>query len=350
VDEPAAACGRIAAREARYDGRMSITRFRVSRLTKPLIVALSVVLAVAATGLSGADAPSRLRIGKPHRLRVTHTTRVRVDEGTARLRVWQAKPLIREWPGLKSALGVEKTTFSPTGAKEVPTHSEGGFAWAWEISDPAVGPVDCASTFEVTSADRDLNTSGLVVRWADLPKDTTEMMKGLPALPTPNDTLREAVAKIKKKGKDVIDGLTAFTQWVSSNIAYAPGVSYGTNDVDAICKGGGGHCGHRATIFLALCQAAGIPARRVSGYALLNHPTGGVGVDDSNRHVWVEVNLPGLGWVEVEPAPHGSPFALSYLFVMCPSDLQSRFVAAVSKAGAETSPVLADTLRMEELK
>jgi transglutaminase-like putative cysteine protease len=329
---------------------VSTTAPRVRRLPRSLVVLLSIALAVAASGLSGADAPGRLRIGKPHRLRVTHSTRVRVDDGTSRLRVWQAKPLSREWPGLKAPLGVEKATLSPTVGKEIPTRSEGGFAWAWELADPAVGPVDCVSTFEVLSADRDLNTSGLVVRWADLPKDSTEIMKGLPALPTPNETLRDAVAKIKKKGKDVVDGLTAFAQWVNQNIAYTPGVAYSTDDVDAICKGGGGHCGHRATIFLALCQAAGIPARRVVGYALLNHPTGGIGADDSNRHVWVEVNLPTLGWVEVEPAPHGSPFALSYLFVLCPRDLQSRFVAAVSKSGAETSPIVADTLHMDEVK
>jgi len=73
-------------------------------------------------------------------------------------------------------------------------------------------------------------------------------------------------------------------------------------------------------------------------------------VDDTNRHVWVQVNLPTLGWVEVEPAPHGSAFALSWQFVMCPFDLQARFVGAVSKAGAETAPVVADALHVDELR
>ena len=78
--------------------------------------------------------------------------------------------------------------------------------------------------------------------------------------------------------------------------------------------------------------------------------TGGIGADDSNRHVWVQANLPNLGWVEIEPAPHGSPFAISYLFVLCPLDLQSRFVEANSKAGVRSVPIVSDTVHMEELR
>ena len=137
---------------------------------------------------------------------------------------------------------------------------------------------------------------------------------------------------------------------MNQNIAYTPGVPYGIEDVDAICKGRGGHCGHRATVFLALCQAAGIPARRVAGFALFNKTAGGIGADDSNRHVWVEVNLPTLGWVEVEPAPHGSPFAISYLLVLCPRDLQARFVEANTRAGVRSVPILSDTIHMDEVR
>lgn len=315
-----------------------------------LAVLLAVGLAAAATGLSAAEPAGRWRLGKPHRLRVTHTTRVRIAEGTAKLQVWHAEPLTREWPGLKVAFAAQQPSFTPPGANETPTRSEGGLAWKWALADPVIGETDYVSTFELLSADRELKTSGLVIRWADLPRDIDEAMKGLAPLPTPNARVRDAAAQIQRKAKDVIDGLTDFARWVNQNVAYTPGVSYASDDLDAICRGGGGHCGHRATVYLALCRAAGIPARRVVGYALLNHaPTAG-GVDDTNRHVWVQVNLPTLGWVEVEPAPRGSPFALSYAFVMCPFDLQSRFVAAVSKTGVQTAPIVVDTLRVEELR
>lgn len=329
---------------------MAIVRRRSLRSFRAWAVLLGLALAWASAGPSAGEAPGRLRVGKPHRLRVTHTTRVRVPEGTARLKVVQARPIDRPWPGLKAPLGVQQAAFAPPGAEEVATPAGGGAGWTWQVAAPPAGEADFVSTFEVLSADRDLKVAGLVIPWADLPTDTTELMQGLPALPIANDALREVVAKLKKKGKDVIDVLTAFAQWVSSNIAYTPGVAYRSEDLEAICKGRGGHCGHRATVYLALCQAAGIPARRVVGYALLNHPLAAGVADDGNRHVWVQVHLPTLGWVEVEPAPHGSPFAIPYTHVLCPLDLQSRFVAAVTASGAETSPVVSDTLRMEEVK
>ena len=189
------------------------------RSAVPGVVLASIALAVGGAGRLEADAAGRLQVGKPHRLKVTHTTRVRVAEGTARLQVTQAKPLERAWPGLKAPYAVEKATFSPAGATEAATRSGSGFTWTWIVKDPAAGEVEYVSTFEMLSADRDLKTSGLEVRWADVAKGAEEAMKGLPPLPKANDALREVVAKIKKLGKDVIDALTAFSRWVNANIA-----------------------------------------------------------------------------------------------------------------------------------
>ncbi len=319
---------------------------RTSHLLRPCLVLLC--LALAAAPLDAGEPQSRLRIGKPHRMKVTHTTRVKVDEGTARLIVWHAAPLRREWPGLDGPVGATNVTFRPSEAKETATRSEGGIAWKWEVASPAAGEIEYVSTFELTSVDRDLKTAGLVVRWADLPAHEAEVMKGLPALPTPNERIREAATEIRRKSKDVVDALEAFAGWVNRSITYKPGASYPSDDLDAICRSGGGHCGHRATVYLALCKALGIPARRVIGYAFVN--AAAVGVDDTNRHVWVQVNLPTLGWVEVEPAPRGSPFAIAYPFVMGPFDLQSRFLDSASKDGAQSARIVSDTLRMEELK
>lgn len=312
-------------------------------------LALALAAAAAAAGPVAAEPASRIVVGKTHRLRVTHATRVRIEEGTTGLTVTHAKPLERTWPGLKAPLAVGTPTLLPAGGREIRTRTEGGQAWTWEVAAPPLGEQEYVSTFELVSADRELKTAGLVIRWTDLPPDPAEAMQGQPALPVANALVREAVAKVRKKSKDVIDGLTAFTQWVGQNVAYTPGVPYATDDLEAICRGRGGNCGHRATVFLAMCQAAGIPARRVVGLALLNQPRG-AGADDGNRHVWAQVHLPTLGWVEIEPAPHGSPFAIPHTFVMCPFDLQARFVSAVAKSGERVVPLVSDTVRMEPLK
>jgi transglutaminase-like putative cysteine protease len=65
---------------------------------------------------------------------------------------------------------------------------------------------------------------------------------------------------------------------------------------------GYGVCEDYSLLYTALCRAAGIPARFVNGFrfdpAKLRK-----GENDLEQfgHAWVEVNLPGAGWVPVEP-------------------------------------------------
>lgn len=312
-----------------------------------LVAAVPIVLDGARTS---ADAgANRFKLGKTHRLRVTHTTRVRVEAGTTALKVEQAKPLSRAFAGLKPPLGVETVTFSPKGATDVATVAPGGTSWTWTIDHPAEGVTDYVSTFDVVAADHELKSSGLALRWDDLPKDLAEAMKDLPPLPVAPERLRDVVAQIRKKKNDLLDGVTAMAAWVRAHIAYTGGVAYGINDLDAILRGGAGHCGHRATVFLALCQAAGIPARRVVGYALENKDGLIDGHEDANRHVWVEISLPTLGWIEVEPAPAVTPFAIPFNYLRNPGDFQSCRVTG-RKDGERSAPAFEDTLRMVELK
>jgi transglutaminase-like putative cysteine protease len=54
-----------------------------------------------------------------------------------------------------------------------------------------------------------------------------------------------------------------------------------------------GDCGVLAALFVALCRAAGIPARWQSGWFL--KPVGG------NMHDWAEFWVEGLGWLPCDP-------------------------------------------------
>jgi hypothetical protein len=65
---------------------------------------------------------------------------------------------------------------------------------------------------------------------------------------------------------------------------------------------GYGVCEDFSLLYIALCRAAGIPARFVNGFrfdpAKLRK-----GENDLEQfgHAWVEINLPGAGWIPVEP-------------------------------------------------
>ncbi len=61
-----------------------------------------------------------------------------------------------------------------------------------------------------------------------------------------------------------------------------------------------GECGAHAALLVALCRAAGIPARVVSG-AVYSHLHGG----SFGQHAWVEIFMgKGPGWVPVDPTMH----------------------------------------------
>jgi transglutaminase-like putative cysteine protease len=65
---------------------------------------------------------------------------------------------------------------------------------------------------------------------------------------------------------------------------------------------GYGVCEDYSLLYTALCRAVGIPARLVNGFRF-DPAKLGKGENDLEQfgHAWVEVNLPGAGWVPVEP-------------------------------------------------
>lgn len=70
-----------------------------------------------------------------------------------------------------------------------------------------------------------------------------------------------------------------------------------------------GYCEHFSSAYVVLMRAAGIPARVVTGYAGgYRNPIGGYWlVLNSDAHAWVELWLPGRGWVRVDPTAAVAP-------------------------------------------
>lgn len=64
-----------------------------------------------------------------------------------------------------------------------------------------------------------------------------------------------------------------------------------------------GYCVHFASAAAVLLRAAGIPARYVEGYTLPTQPGQTVTVEQRHGHAWVEYNIPGVGWVIIDPTP-----------------------------------------------
>lgn len=98
--------------------------------------------------------------------------------------------------------------------------------------------------------------------------------------------------------------------WVQQNIQYADITTSYPDDALLCIEAGTGDCAGQSKVFVALARAAGIPARTVSGLLPF---TRGVGMleqfgpraawfdQNLSVHVWVEIYLPPLGWVQAEP-------------------------------------------------
>ncbi|HPD48747.1 MAG TPA: transglutaminase domain-containing protein [Anaerohalosphaeraceae bacterium] len=67
-----------------------------------------------------------------------------------------------------------------------------------------------------------------------------------------------------------------------------------------ISEGEQAHCGTYAALFVRLCQAAGVPARRCAGFALAASDDDKLKTTVSG-HNWAEFYVEGSGWIPVDP-------------------------------------------------
>ena len=100
------------------------------------------------------------------------------------------------------------------------------------------------------------------------------------------------------RGKNVIyEKSEEFYNFVADNMHYA---GYDPKDVGALTalKFLSGDCVEYSDLLIALNRAASIPARTIEGLTGCTYQ----GYDPgNNKHCWLEVHFPGIGWVPVDP-------------------------------------------------
>ncbi len=106
--------------------------------------------------------------------------------------------------------------------------------------------------------------------------------------------------KITKGRTTVLGKAKAIYDWTCENMYRdSETKGCGKGDVCSLLNRPGGKCTDIHSVFVALCRAAGIPAREIFGIRLGKKP----GQDISTwQHCWAEFYLPGYDWVPVDPA------------------------------------------------
>ncbi|WP_420861211.1 transglutaminase family protein [Algirhabdus cladophorae] len=113
------------------------------------------------------------------------------------------------------------------------------------------------------------------------------------------DTPRTTAGRnVKTLAKTVQTGDAALTSLHTLSAQIIEAVPYGLAQTDAATTAedaflaGKGVCQDHAQIFIAAARHAGVPARYVSGYLMMNDR-----VDQDASHAWAEAHVDGLGWV-----------------------------------------------------
>jgi transglutaminase-like putative cysteine protease len=115
-----------------------------------------------------------------------------------------------------------------------------------------------------------------------------------------NQKVKDLAEKITQGKTGVKAKAKAVYDWTIENMYRDPNtVGCGLGDVITLLSMPSGKCTDIHSVFVALCRAAGVPAREIFGIRQGKAPE----VDITTwQHCWAEFYLPGYGWVPVDPA------------------------------------------------
>jgi transglutaminase-like putative cysteine protease len=95
--------------------------------------------------------------------------------------------------------------------------------------------------------------------------------------------------------------LAAMTQAIKERFTYVSRQEMGTQDPIETLKLGSGSCRDFAVLMMEAVRSLGLAARFVSGYLYVPEHGGGGRVGGGATHAWLQVYIPGAGWIEFDP-------------------------------------------------
>lgn len=162
--------------------------------------------------------------------------------------------------------------------------------------------VDARSVVETFEDTRDFSVASGFGALAGLARDERyyDFLSASPRVALPTMIVHEAKEIVDTSG-DVQTEVERIMAFVDDQFEYAPGSTQVESTVAQVFEQKRGVCQDFAHLMIALCRAAGIPARYVSGYFHVEKLVSGSADDNSASHAWVECFVPGIGWVGYDP-------------------------------------------------
>jgi transglutaminase-like putative cysteine protease len=247
------------------------------------------------------------------RYRITHhTTYDYDDEVTDSYGLVFSRP--RDLPGQQVR---EHALWTDPGHADLGEHrdSEGNVATYFHVTEPhrrltvsAVSVVDCVAQPVPDEA------TGLA--WEDARPEARrdrpdaalawEYAVASPLVELVDDAARYAATSLTP-GRPLVEAVLEVVGRMHREFDYRPGSTTVTTRVREVYRTHRGVCQDFAHALIAGLRAHGLAARYVSGYLETDPPPGGerlVGADAT--HAWVQVWMPGSGWLSVDPTNDGT--------------------------------------------
>lgn len=120
--------------------------------------------------------------------------------------------------------------------------------------------------------------------------------------------ITQLAGDITAKGNSIVEKASLVESYLKANYKYTLNLTWnpGAQPVSTfLFEAKAGHCEYFASSMAILLRAAGIPTRLVNGFLMgeYNSIGGDYIIRQSDAHSWVEVYVPGRGWMEFDPTP-----------------------------------------------
>ncbi|SEL09852.1 transglutaminase family protein [Pacificibacter marinus] len=122
---------------------------------------------------------------------------------------------------------------------------------------------------------------------------------------TPRTKPGKGIQKLAKgiaRQTSTLDALHDLSKAILEVVPYGQATTFAGTTAEESLSVGGGVCQDHAQIFVSAARVAGIPARYVSGYLMMNDR-----IDQDASHAWAEAHIDGLGWVGFDVSNGYSP-------------------------------------------